>query len=269
MPYFGPHPPSSSRKTAYPATSTPPKLAVIISHPRSGTHLAIDFLRRNFASFNLPLSFGDSASLLYLNADNPEWERRLEAARNRWPRHGLIIHSHQAGLDPARRHALLEALRPQAPVVLYPFRRMSETLRSFAEYCAYRGDLRRWPGTADPFFGTPRSVGSCLEAHAQASLAAGSTPLDMDQLLTYPCHTSARLGSLLRETPLELIRRVPHKKISSCRVGELFERLRGRESTAVVVPRQARPQAEDLARLEDSFSMTHRALSLCSVNQPD
>jgi hypothetical protein len=51
----------------------------VVSHPRSGMHLMIDFLRRNSPVLHNRVHIWDSAAELFVNLDVDDWRARLIA----------------------------------------------------------------------------------------------------------------------------------------------------------------------------------------------
>lgn len=218
-----------------------PPCAIILSHPRSGTHLLLDFLRRNFPQLQRRLLPWESASGLYLSLD-----ARDEKLCRAWlaGQHGpFIAQSHHIGFTrPASDIAFLaEAHRP---VFFYPFRRFSKTAQSYADFLAQEGlwdakraidDLLRQP---DPFYRSGLTVEENMRAHATACETLMSAWIDMEDLQRNPDAWASSIGVLLGLTPAPLKRRLPGRKRFHGKLSELFERLRGRESTEVQIPRR-------------------------------
>ncbi len=240
--------------------------AFVVSHPRSGTHLMLDFVRRNFRNFNPPLMPWESSAKLFADADGPHWRQSASRIVETGHAH-LLVKTHRAGFTNQNDVELRRVFNPEHVVYLYPFRKFSETVRSFAEFLQYDEPISRLLDEPDAFFGRSATVGDCLREHAQSWLERPAHFLDCDRLLGDPETASARLAPLLNETPAPLKRRLPGKKIYQGKLGELMERLTGRQSTEVVIPYQLRWQDKAEQDAVDSrFADLYAELSTRRVN---
>src|SRR4029077_18161796 len=105
----------------------------VVSHPRSGTHLLIDFIRRNFPVFNPRLRIWESASKLYLRLDGPNWRREAHALL-RARRSHVLLKSHRIGFTENTDLEVRQILKPSSEIFLYPFRKFSSLVKSFAGF---------------------------------------------------------------------------------------------------------------------------------------
>ncbi len=216
-----------------PLSGGPTTTVVIVSHPRSGTHITLDFIRRNFPQFRQPVQIWDSASALYVDLDGPSGHSNLE--RQRAKTGAVILQSHRAGLCGFRGEAAFQQLDPQTTVFLYPFRRFSSTMKSFAEFSGYSGPVAAFLSGPDRFFGVDLTVCECARRHAQAWLARSACFMDVDEMIAGPEGGAAALAQALDLAPAPLKRRLPRRKLLTGKPGEALQRLTGRESTAVLV----------------------------------
>lgn len=242
------------------------KCLFVVSHPRSGTHLWIDFVRRNFPAFNPRLMFWESSSRLYLNIDRADWQREAYRLRSPEVSH-ILIKSHLAGFrDPLELRAR-KLLNPRREIFLYPFRKFSRMVKSYAEFRGYQGPVSSILGERDLYFGLEMTVAECIRAHAESWLERGAAFVDSDLLLTNPKNTCGRLAELLGEPAADLRQPLPCRKPFSGMLGELLTRIRRRQSTEVVVPYKLawRDCDEELA-VDAEFSELYGALSRRRIN---
>jgi len=217
------------------------KCVIVASHPRSGTHLTIDFIRRNFPKLNTDLRIWQSAGGLYWNLDNTS----STGPGGRFPitRGGHVIaKTHKGGVCFDIDH-VIERCGTANVLCIYPFRLFSRTIKGFAEFMSFRGSISEFVETEDRFFGLDRSVADCVTYHAKTWLqntAQRTIFLNIDNLIRDPIRAAAALEAQLDEPAVELDRRLPHsKRWKGGKISELYERMTGRESTAVVVYRSA------------------------------
>jgi hypothetical protein len=209
------------------------KAVVIVSHPRSGTHITLDFIRRNFPAFNARLKPWQSAGELYVQLDEPGWQKGLQRQARRSDH--VLLQSHHVGMRPAGEAEALRELKPEQVFFIYPFRRFSATMRSFAAFCRYPGRVENFLGEPSRFFRTPRSVEACAREHAERWLGREAAFVNVEALLADPHRGAAQLGAFLGAEPAPLARRVPRRRLFQGSVAEMVERLTGRESTEVQV----------------------------------
>lgn len=240
----------------------------VASHPRSGTHLIIDSIRRNFDSFRVKLPIYKSSANLYWNADRDQSTDAFAPPDGIFAGAGLIVQSHRAGLafDPAER--LAAKVAAAQVIYLYPFRRMSRTLRGAQELCGVAGSLAEFARGPDTLLGTGLSVRDGLERHAQTWLDRGAVFIDMDAFLSDPEGGCAALSRVLGERSRPLSRRLPWQKLRGGALAEALERMRGRESTAVRVPRLPRPCPQEAARIDEDMAQVYGRLMSRRVNDP-
>jgi hypothetical protein len=209
------------------------KAVVIASHPRGGTHITLDFIRRNFPAFNASLGPWRSASELYVSLDEPGWREALDHQARRSDH--LLLQSHRVGLQTAVDAEAVDFLRPEHVFHIYPFRRFSATMRSFAAFCRYPGRVESFLGEPSRFFRSDRTVEACARQHGEAWLDRPAVFVDVDALIVDPHRAAAQLGWALGIAPAPLARRMPRQRIFTGRWSEAMERLTGRESTEVQI----------------------------------
>lgn len=250
-------------------TSLLKRLIVIVSHPRSGTHLTVDLIRRNFPAFQVKLPIYASSKYLAVNADLPDWQGTLEGLRAYHPSGDAIIASHHGGVFDPDIIRNIERLGASQVIYIYPFRQFSRTTRSLWNFTYQAPKFSTFLDSFDSFFGEDRSVGSCLEHHARQWLRRDPYFLNVDAMISDPDSAVRDLEKLLGENSAKLKRILPRPKVSHTVFGEAFELIRGRESTAVVVPeRKAQPTKAELQSVDDRFARLYQELSARTMLAP-
>ena len=240
------------------------RAVVIVAHPRSGTHITLDFIRRNFPVFNPSLFIWQSARELYVSLDLPEWRERL--LRHAQRSDHLLMQSHLAGFQNFVGLEAVEYLQPEHAVFIYPFRRYSATMKSLAEFCKYSGRVDDFLSERSTFFGTEWTVEACAHRHAERWMERNPVFLDVDALIARPDHAAEKLADVMGVTAAPLERRLPHRRIFHGKLAEAVQRLTGRESTEVRVPFQRDwSNSEEPARIDGKFAPLYRDLSGRSV----
>lgn len=238
------------------------RIIVVVSHPRSGTHLTVDFIRRNFPAFQVRLPIYASSKYLAVNTDLPGWQKTLDEMRAFHPTGDVIMASHRGGVFDPEFIPAIESLGAHQVLYIYPFRRFSKTVRSFWQFMYQAPHFATFLDSSDKFFGVDRSVGSCLELHASQWLDRDAHFLDVDALISDADSAVTRFETLLSDKAEQMQRRLPRSKVSQTIFGEAIERIRGRESTAVVVPdRKAQPTNEELSAVDGRFAKLYQQLT--------
>lgn len=244
------------------------KCVVVASHPRSGTHLTIDFIRRNFPSFDTRLRIWQSARGLYWNLD----EGRSTRARFPSTNAGYVIaktHKGRVCFDVDR---MIEQCGALNIVYVYPFRQFSRTIKGFAELMGFRGSISEFIDSKDSFFGLSKTVADCVTLHAEEWLANSSHKtifLNVDNLIRDPNRAVSVLEATLDEPATPLERRLPRpKRWRGGKISELCERLTGRESTALVVYRHPISWGNEIEQrqIDDRFKKIFTALERQQIN---
>ena len=237
---------------------------VIVAHPRSGTHITLDFIRRNFPAFQQRLRIWESASGLYIDLDGPAWRARFEQQRSKSDR--LLLQSHHFGLCELESECAFHELSPRDTLFIYPFRRFSATMRSFADFSGYPGPVADFLFERDRFFGLPETVRTCALLHGQAWLDRRARFLDVDALIAQPERAARRLGRLLGLEPAPLQRRLPRRRRFYGKLAEAFQRLTGRESTEVRIHRRrAWSSPQESAAVDERFADLHARMTMAAV----
>jgi hypothetical protein len=208
---------------------------VFVSHPRSGTHLSIDFVRRNFPKFRRKLRLYVSSRLLYLDLDDESFDDRLKEFATRPFSACVMVKTHFLGRSPSFWDKLHRQVKAERWYHIYPFRRFSKTIKSFAEFSNFRGNLRQFLDQRDGYFGTQETVKDCARRHAESWLDHNASFLDVDALLAFPDRSCRQLADCLGSECATLQRRLPKQKVFAGKAAEAIERIRGRESTEVQV----------------------------------
>jgi hypothetical protein len=244
------------------------KCVVVVSHPRSGTHLTIDFVRRNFPSFRRSLPIWKSSSYLLYNLDAAVGPRNSPTAAS--ASGALIVKTHTMSAPAEVATELAQVHGIGSAVFIYPYRRFSQTMQSFKQFSRFAGRLEQFVASPDAYFRQPgASVGETAKLHAANWLSCQQAwVLSVESLLDHPDRTVQILGDLLDEVPVPVRRRLPGRKpLGGGKIGELMQRLYGRESTEVRVRWGQTPQDLDEARrVDEFFGETYDRLTARSIN---
>lgn len=225
---------------------------VIVSHPRSGTHFTIDFLRRNFADFRyLPMPWVSSESL-YFNLD---WSARRRCIKGTWSRDALernvfLVKTHDLPFAEDLEEELIEAAAGREVIYLYPFRRMSKTLLSFRNFIDESLSLQDFVQHPDTYFETEESIEQAAIHHAEWALEH-AVPLDIEAAIQNPQPCIKALSERFGWTILPHADPLPPKRKASGKWGEIIERLKGRQSSEVVV-RSSSHSTEDATWIDNN-----------------
>jgi hypothetical protein len=209
------------------------RAVVVVAHPRSGTHITLDFIRRNFPEFDPSLYIWQSARELYVCLDTPDWRDNLLLQANRSDH--IMMQSHLAGVQALEATAAVDYLQPEEVVFIYPFRRYSATMRSLAAFCQYPGRVDSFLGEKSSFFDGDYTVEDGAHIHGERWLPRDPVFLDIEALIGDPNRAAEKLGDVLGVDPAPLTRRLPRRRIFNGKMAEVIERLAGRESTEVKV----------------------------------
>lgn len=239
-------------------------IAAVVSYPRSGTHLTIDFLRRNFEPFawrpmpwesserlyyNLDIrdaadtGVGHSTSLGGVPRDHADHDRALL-------RENVLVKTHDLPFAPRLREKLERLADGRRIVLLHPFRRPSKTLRSYYAHRDAQCVPAEFAHEIDVFMGQSGTVADAMLAHGEWALE-NCTPIDIDDLLKRPADYVTAIAARFGWPVIARDYALPPKRLAAGRTGELLERFRGRQSSEVFVDRVAPPPAQ-FAYLDDS-----------------
>ena len=232
---------------------------MVVSFPRSGTHITLDFLRRNFAEFAFRPRLWESSETLYVNLDVRTAEEDALAHSSRSlsgePRRGLhhraaakranfLVKSHDLPFASSSLAQRLQQITKNHVIAkLYPFRLMSSTLISYHAHQDDHGPIQDFMARRDPFLGTSRSVMETMLDHGEWGLR-NALPIDIDDLQRRPHAYGNALASHFGWNFRPLANPLPPKRLASGMAGELIERMRGRSSSEVVVNRKRLPKAD-------------------------
>jgi hypothetical protein len=239
----------------------------VISHPRSGTHLLIDFIRKNFPKYKRKLKPWESASHNYVGLDSLGWQERIDAQlRDRNESH-FLLHSHYAGVVTATEQLAMEKLEPERSVFFYPFRQFSTTIKSYAEFRRASGPIEPFLLQIDQFFGRDTTVEQCIRMHAEKWLPRDIHWVDIDRLMSDPEITCKRLAELIEENPADITQRLPRRRRFAGRFAEFVQRLTGRESTEYCVDYEIPWQCpEEKAAIDAHFAGLYSELVKRRIN---
>lgn len=254
---------------------------VVVSYPRSGTHLTIDFLRRNFAPFADRLHPWESSERLYYNLDvrlpaedgAPGFSRSrsgnprksldyLEAAR----RPSFLVKTHELPFAPALPAKLEAAAGGRRITLLYPFRAFSRTVTSYHAHRQSTSTIEEFLAGPDPYLDWDQPIEEAIVAHGEWGLAH-AVPLDIDRLIRAPSEAVAALSERFGWQTIAHRQPLPPKRLGGGRLGELVERLRGRPSSERLakVPNRPLGEAAFVDRI-DRLSQLHSQLCQRALN---
>jgi hypothetical protein len=240
------------------------KAVVVVAHPRSGTHVTLDFIRRNFPAFNPALFVWQSARELYVSLDEPEWREHLLRQANRSDH--VLMQSHLVGVQSLAGSAAIDYLHPDDAIFIYPFRRFSATMRSFAAFSQYPGSVRSFLHEPSAFYPAGRTVEDWALIHGEQWMKREPVFLDVEAMIAEPERAARKLGEVLGMEPAPLARRLPHRRVFYGKMAEAVERLRGRESTEVKVAFEKQwTDPDEAASIDEAFSDLHADLSARSL----
>jgi hypothetical protein len=209
------------------------KAVVIVAHPRSGTHITLDFIRRNFPAFDPRLRLWDSARELYVSLDRPRWCDDLRRQMRRSDH--VLLQSHMAGMRSSTERQAVAFMKPDEAIFIYPFRHYSATMRSFAAFCHYPGRVESFLDESSRFFRNEETVEACARRHGESWLQRDAVFVNVEALMADPHRAAARLGEALGVEPTQLARRLPRRRLFHGKLAEAVERFTGRESTEVQI----------------------------------
>jgi hypothetical protein len=247
------------------AVPEPPVLICVVSHPRSGTHLTIDFLRRAFPSLNRRLSIWNTDQWLYVDLDKelrPEERRVVPDQYRKIPY--LVAKTHLLGFK--FDCDFVEAMFPRHKVIyIYPFRSLEKTAASYHRFCSNNESLSEFMSQPDPYFGTGLSVAEAMKTHACRNAYAHA--LSVDDLIGDP---SAAIRALERITPLVCNPKatLPKNRRIPGLAGVLLHRITGRQSTEVLVegPNEAKPSESEMRSIRTMMRDLNEILDRRKIN---
>jgi hypothetical protein len=210
----------------------PIKCVVVVAHPRSGTHLTIDFIRRNFPTFNRSPHLWQGASYLFCDLDRPQNYRKYFNESNR----DMVLKTHKFAAVDELCTQIRDIIDVHRVVFVYPFRQFSSTMKSLAEFNRFEGTVGAFLETKERYFDLGFTVAECAERHAESWMSTDAIFLNVDEMTVDPDMTATRLEAVFDEPAMDLKRRLPRKKrLGGGKFSEALERFTGRESTEVVV----------------------------------
>lgn len=244
-------------------------MATVVSFPRTGTHLTMDFLRRNFREFAVNLLPWQSGERLYysldIRSDEEEALYGATASAGGRPRKdpdalvackrpNFVVKTHDLPFAEAWMAPRLAAVTGgRHHTLIYPFRRMSRALVSYHAHQRSRpAAVLPAPIPEDPaaflvgpdcFLGPEGTVADLMLRHARWGLDH-AVPVDIEDLLRRPAAYVAGMARVFGWTPVARADPLPPKRITAGFAGELFERLRGRPSSEVRIAFPNRPASE-------------------------
>lgn len=178
-----------------------------------------------------------------------------------------MLHSHYSGIVTATHQEAEQRLNPTRAIFLYPFRRFSTTLKSYAEFRGFRGSIGSFLLAPDDFFGLGENVKKCVELHAEKWLKPDVHFVDTDRLATQPEASCSLLAELFNESPVERAHRLPRRKWFAGHLGEFAERLTGRESSEFRVNYRISWQGEqEKATVDHQFADLYSQLAARRIN---
>jgi hypothetical protein len=240
------------------------RAVVVVAHPRSGTHITLDFIRRNFPEFDPALYIWQSARELYVCLDVPDWRDNLLRQANRSDH--ILMQSHLAGVQALDATAAVDYLQPEELVFIYPFRRYSATMKSFAAFCQYPGRVESFLKEKSSFLDGDYTVADGAHVHGERWLPRDPVFLDIEALIGNPELAAQKLGDVLGVDPAPITRRLPRRRIFNGKMAEAVERLTGRESTEVKVSFEKHwADPDEAASIDEHFEALHANLVARSI----
>jgi ribosomal protein L44E len=241
---------------------------IVASHPRSGTHLVIDFIRRNFPDYNRKLYPWQTSSYFLYNLDHP---RTIVSSDHINSYGNIIIKTHQFRNIGIILDKVNEIVKPRRIKLIYPYRRFSRTLKSFAEFQKFDKSIVEFLERKDEYFNSGDSIELTARAHSECWMESGLPIfLNVDELLSDVDTVSQALSAALEEPLLGINRRVPRKKrLYGGKMSELIQRCTRRESTEVKINYKIACSQSDLKYVDGKFESLYNKLeaSKCGVGQ--
>lgn len=242
-----------------------PRAVLVASHPRSGTHLAMDLMRRQFASLRSWRWFGLPLDHLYLNLERLEAESRRFSERkarkivNRPQRALMKTHftaGFKSGWAQGEDHPPSQEWRDFAhkAQVIYVIRHPMDVMVSYKQFLsALDPDIARqdfdaflrsshWDGSSDRL--------AWWQAHVRGwSGQAGVEVLRYEDIVKQTAHTVDTIARVLQEAPLGRMPLLPAKVTTrfQTRLSRLFEL--APQSTAIIADRRRFPAVDWRASL--------------------
>jgi hypothetical protein len=207
---------------------------VVLTFPRSGTHVLIDFIRRNIGGYHCRLPLWASSEGLYYDLDHIRPELSAWSTKALERPH-LIIKTHALPFDDLVRSHLHEITRDREVYFLSPLRSGSSMLASYARFSRFAGSLPEFLRSIDSFTQTGATVQENFQTFLDFA-AARSQFIDVTQLAKEPDMYAAAIAAYVNAPLLAPKSRVPPRRRFSGRIGELHARLTGRASSEVVAP---------------------------------
>lgn len=218
---------------------------VVVSHPRSGTHFTIDFLRRNFEGLHYAPPPWASAESLYFNLDRSAPRRQHLSAwsHQALERPSFIVKTHDLPFVPELMAEVERLAAGREVVCLYPFRRLSKTLVSFRNFSAPDIGMRAFLDMPDTYFEAAASVTEACRRHGNWALDH-AVPLDIEAGIKAPEALAEALEARFGWQRRRQASLLPPKRPAPGKLGEVLERLRGRQSSEVRVVTAPGPKEE-------------------------
>jgi hypothetical protein len=249
-----------------------PELIVVASFPRSGTHLLIDFLRRNFMGTNIKLPIWKSSAYLYHDLDNPKIPAVFFADRIK-DGHCIIVKTHSLRPDQTKKK-LLENYPGRSFITLLPFRRFERTLSSFAAFCFAQSESPSNGEIEDIltkdlglYFQNSRSAIENIKLHNKRWQSFGAFPVSIENMLNDPVQSAEAISERIALPLLNEESQVPRQKALRGKTGELIERLRGRESTEVKIALEYQLSRQEAERVHTDLDELYCKLRNDAINQ--
>lgn len=232
--------------------------AIVVSFPRSGTHFSLDFLRRNFAEFAFRPRLWESSESLYVNLDvrtadedalavgSRSVSGKPRAGRDHWlaaERPNFLVKTHDLPFHSQTFGERLEKITNGHLIArLYPFRRMSSTVLSFHAHQYASNSIGEFLASPDPYLGSSHSIMETMIEHGEWGLK-NAVPIDIDDMLLRPHDYGRALAARFGWHFTPPANPLPPIRLAPGMVGEFIERMRGRQSTEVVIERRRLPRA--------------------------
>lgn len=212
------------------------KVVVIASLPRTGTHFVIDFMRKNFVTLDVSLPVWRSSERLYINLDRlvngGSWI--MSSAT----RSSFLVKTHELPFSHEGQTLLKDLVRSRKVHIFTPVRPYKSFIESYSRYLNYStGRSVSFKGE-DPYYRDGRTTKQIVEDFLNWC-EIHSTFIDVEKAVRSPEDLANQIGEMIEETPRDIERRLPDRRQSNGRLDEILIRLKGRESSEVIMPKSA------------------------------
>ena len=194
----------------------------------------IDFMRRNFAAFDVPLPIWRSSEGLYINLDNLVYGRSWDMSSA--DRSSFLIKTHELPFSSKGQELLKNLVCRRKVHILTPIRAGESFIESYSRYLQYSFRSSVSLDKEDPYYRNGRTTRRVVEDFLDWT-EHHATFVDVQRSVENPDTLAWRLGEIIGEQPRDIKQRLPDRRRWTGKVGELIARLSERGSSEVVVPK--------------------------------